>query len=140
MLERDLFYSKYWYDAKSIFFRNRVDFITENLPIYIRRIEYRNKITDELAIVKLRVKKKNLHFTKLWILRFQNWIVINIYIIQPIKKRFFFKEKKKQNKSFTLDMQALKDFKFSQISFLRLVFFFKYVHKKQFFRNNYYYF
>jgi hypothetical protein len=36
--------------------------------------------------VDLRKKKKNLHLTKTWILRFQNWFIINVYGIQPLTK------------------------------------------------------
>ena len=35
------------------------------MPLCYRHIEYKNKVNSELALVKLRIKKKNAHLTKI---------------------------------------------------------------------------
>lgn len=138
-VDRDLFYSKYWYNKESNFFKLHSFTLGENLPIYFRRIEYKNKITNELALVKLRIKKKNAHLTKLWILRFQNWIIINLYFIQPLKKRSSFTEKKKYEKSLLTHKSFFASLRLEKISFIRLIFFYKFINKNQTYKNYYFF-
>lgn len=138
IVERELFYSKYWYNKKLIFWKKRTEFFEKNLPIYYRHIEYKNKVNDELALVKLRIKKKNAHLTKLWILKFQNWIIINMYFIQPLKKRQFFLKKNNNhsNEIFVLN-NIPKKINFKKI-LTRLFIFFKYLKTFQTKKINYY--
>lgn len=135
-VDRNLFFSTYWYSNKSKFYNEQITLFNKNLPISFRFVNYKNKVNNELTLVKLRIKLKNLHFTKLWILRFQNWIIINMYLIQPLKKNLKYTKKKKINRNFFLDKHSNK--KIKKISFLRLLFFLKYLNKKQLFFNNYY--
>lgn len=138
-VEKDLFYSKYWYNKNSLFFKKRIDFLEKNEPISFRYVEYKNKVNSELALVKLRIKKKNIHLTKLWILRFQNWIVMNMYLIQPFKKEVFRKKNQQKDDRF-FEIADLSTKAFSFISLVRLVLFFKYLNKFQQNKKNYYLF
>lgn len=62
---------------------------------YFQTMEYRSKATNENNLLRLRIQKKDLYNSKLWILRYQNWIIINLYLFQPIKTSK--KNKKKIN-------------------------------------------
>jgi hypothetical protein len=66
-------------------------------------VEYKNKFNDEINILKIRIKKKNLHFSKLWILKYQGWLIVNLYLLQPLKKKIFFSNKKVKDLSFILE-------------------------------------
>ena len=137
LVEKDLFYSKYWYDKNSIFFKKRTKFLTKSLPLTVRYIQYKNKVNDELALVKLRIKKKNAHLTKLWILRFQNWIVINMYLIQPFKKNSTMK-KQKSDRIFEASIYSRKNFFY--LTLIRSILYLKYLNSLQFKNTNYYHF
>lgn len=140
IVERELFYSKYWYNKNTLFWKKRIEFFEKNLPIYYRHIEYKNKVNDELALVKLRIKKKNAHLTKLWILKFQNWIIINMYFIQPLKKRQFFLKKNNLNSSSNeviILNNISKKINYKKI-LVRLFIFFKYLKTFQTKKINYY--
>jgi len=70
----------------------------ERVLQYLRFSQYKNKLTQETKIISFRIKRKDLHFTKFWILRFNKWLIINIYALQPLKKKSnigkFFKKSK----------------------------------------------
>lgn len=140
--EKDIFYSDYWYNSKSKFLKLRSFLFSKNLPLCFRHIEYKNKVNNELALVKLRIKKKNAHLTKIWILRFQNWIILNIYFIQPLKKKTYtieITDKKKYERSFLLDNSSYLRARLTRLSILRLIFFFKYINSIQNFKNVYFF-
>lgn len=138
IVEKDLFFSPYWHNKKSKFYKEHENSFEKNVPFCYRYAQYKNKINNELTLVKFRIKKKNLHFTKVWILRFQNWLIINVYLIQPLKKKFNYVLKKKQKREFLLEYASLTDT--ARISFLRTIFFFKYLIQNQYIKKNYYYF
>lgn len=96
---KNIFLNKYWflsYKKKNILttFNNNI----YNLK-YFRLIEYKNKILNEFKLYKIRNKIKNLYFSKIWILRYQKWLIINFYSFQPISARM----KKKINKTRNLE-------------------------------------
>lgn len=140
--DRDYFYSGYWYNNKSKYLNLRIFLFSKNMPLCYRHIEYKNKVNSELALVKLRIKKKNAHLTKIWILRFQNWIILNIYFIQPLKKKTFsiqITDKKKYERSLLLNNSYYRRTRLTKLSILRLIFFFKYINNKQNFKNLYFF-
>ncbi len=92
---QNIFVNKYWYFNTKINFQKSWD--TFNTK-YFRLIEYKNRIVNEYKSYKIRNKVKNLYFSKIWIMRYQNWLVLNFYCYQPLttklkrKKKFFNKE------------------------------------------------
>lgn len=70
---------------------------------YFRFVEYRSKIFNEINNVKLRKQKKNTYRSKIWILKYQGWIIINFYMFQPLilsKKKL--KQKQRPKSGFIL--------------------------------------
>jgi hypothetical protein len=79
-----LFLSKYWFLNIKQDIRNYYD---EMFTQCFRVAEYKNRVTGERKSYKLRLKIKNLYFSKIWILRYQSWIIVNFYCFQPPKKK-----------------------------------------------------
>lgn len=104
LYSKNLFINKYWFANYKINYNSFYDLF--NLK-YFRLMEYKNKILNQYKSYKLRSKIKNLYFSKIWILRYQNWLIINFYCFQPFLK----KNKKYLNNS--------KDFNFYLTSFVK---------------------
>lgn len=93
------FMNKYWWSFLKNFIKNyNLNYNTK----YFRTIEYKNKIINETRRYKLRNKLKNLYFSKIWILRYQNWLIINFYAYQPLTKKFYKKNKFSKESNFYL--------------------------------------
>jgi hypothetical protein len=91
---KNLFISKYWYLTENNFLTtHRAEVFTK----YFRVIEYKNRTLNEHKSYRLRIKVKNLYYSKIWILRYQNWIIINFYSFQPLKKKLLKKKKTKKH-------------------------------------------
>lgn len=115
LYSKNLFFNKYWYlnvDLKLIH--------NSNLKYY-RVIEYKNKLLNKSYFYNIRIKIKNIHITKLWLLRYQNWLVLNFYCFQLIKKKNALKNLFKQSKSL---YSAQNIFDFTKIKRIKLIFFF----------------
>ena len=100
---KNLFINKYWY------FNYKIDYnlFYDNYNLkYFRLIEYKNKVLNEYKSYKIRTKVKNLYFSKIWILRYQNWLIINFYCFQPLAA------KRKKNKKRTKRTKSKKDLNF----------------------------
>jgi hypothetical protein len=96
------FINSYWYKDLRI----NYSFLHYNFNLkYFRIVEYKNKIINEYKSYKIRNKIKNLYYSKIWIFRYQNWLLINFYCFQPLikNKKFKFKFLKKKNLSFYLN-------------------------------------
>ena len=77
----DLFIIKYWFKNYKI----NYNFLSNNFNLkYFRMVEYKNKMINEYKSYKIRSKIKNLYFSKIWILRYQNWLIVNFYCFQPL--------------------------------------------------------
>lgn len=84
LCHKNIFINKYWY----LNIKEDVKIYKEELYTkYFRIAEYKNRVTKEHKSYKLRNKAKNLYFSKIWILRYQNWLVVNFYCFQPLKKK-----------------------------------------------------
>ena len=83
---KNIFIKKYWYKNFEINFTKLVN--DHNLK-YFRFIEYKNKLFNQYKIYKIRNQLKNTYFSKLWILRFQNWLILNLYSYKPVIKKNF---------------------------------------------------
>lgn len=86
---KNFFVNPFWFSSlkrKVTTYKNEYDLK------YFRTLEYRNKIFNETSFIKLRKKKKNAYFSRFWILKFQNWVVVNLYMFQPYKTRRYKKK------------------------------------------------
>jgi len=70
------YYSPYWYNS------NLVNLKT---PIYFRWITTKNKTLGFNTVYRLRTKTTDLYPMKLWILKYNNWLILNLYWFQPNK-------------------------------------------------------
>lgn len=91
---KNFFINKYWYP--NLYFKYK-NYESNHLLKYFRIVEYKNRATGENKSYKLRIKSKNLYSSKLWILRYQGWLLINFYFFQPAKSRA--KRKRKTTRS-----------------------------------------
>lgn len=81
---QNMFINKYWYFTYKI----KHNILHDNFNIkYFRLVEYKNRIVNEYKSYKIRTKIKNLYFSKIWILRYQNWLIVNFYCFQPLKSK-----------------------------------------------------
>lgn len=83
LTSRNIFIKKYWYKN---FLRFDKRFYENNETKYFRFVEYKNRITNEYRTYKLRIKFKNLYASKIWIMRYQNWLIIVLSYYQPVIK------------------------------------------------------
>ena len=112
--------SKYWFFFKKFNFNFSNNLL--NLK-YFRLVEYKNKIINETKNYKLRNKLKNLYFSKIWILKYQSWLVINFYCFQPLISKHK-KKKYRGNLSLYLDKNSSKKNLFLFLRFKLYLFYF----------------
>ena len=80
---QNIFLNKYWYGIKfnSPLFNQKL--YNEK---YYRYVEIKNLFSQEKANFRLRSETKQIYVSKIWILRYQNWLIINFYNFQSLKK------------------------------------------------------
>lgn len=79
----NLFLNKYWHmNIENVNWKHQ-NFYNEK---YYRKGELKGLAVEDVNTIRLRFKVKHLYFSKIWILRFQNWVILNFYSFQPIKK------------------------------------------------------
>ena len=94
----NLFLLKYWYFSKKIDSKqNHLTFTNK----YYRRYSKNLALGEKDNSYTLRLATKDIFPMKVWIFKFQNWILLNFYWFQPLKKSTF-KQIKKQPKTFSL--------------------------------------
>jgi hypothetical protein len=54
---------------------------------YFRVMSFKNFISNEIDFYNDRLKIENVYQSKIWILKFQHWILINFYCFNPLKKK-----------------------------------------------------
>lgn len=54
---------------------------------YERQFEFFDKFLNENVQVTLRNRTKDFFASKMWMMRYHNWIIINFYTFQPVKKK-----------------------------------------------------
>lgn len=97
---KNIFLSKYWFvNLKTL---TTVSQNNYNLK-YFRIVEYRNKVLNEYKTYKIRNKIKNLYYSKIWVLRYQKWLIVNFYCFQPLTSKYLKKNIKKKSLDFYLD-------------------------------------
>lgn len=126
---KNLFFNKYWFlpsDILSVSLQNEY-----NLK-YFRLVEYKNKVLNEYKSYKIRNKIKNLYYSKIWILRYQKWVIINFYCFQPLTSKNLKKKLRKKSLDFYLN-----DSKYSPL-LIRYRFFLFYFFNLSLKNKNYY--
>ena len=97
---KNIFFNKYWFfNSDSLALTPHNDY---NLK-YFRLIEYKNKVLNEYKSYKIRNKMKNLYYSKIWVLRYQKWLIVNFYCFQPLTTKALKKNFKKKSLNFYLD-------------------------------------
>lgn len=78
----NVFINNYWYKK----WVNR-NYLNEHNTAYHRTVGFKNLISKELEYCDQRIRIENIYQSKIWILRFQHWLVVNFYCYNPIKKK-----------------------------------------------------
>ena len=118
---KNIFFNKFWFgNLTNLSFNSQNNY---NLK-YFRLIEYKNKVLNEYRSYKVRNKLKNLYYSKIWILRYQKWLIINFYCFQPLTNKSIKKNKKKKPLNFYLNKEnnhfLITRYKFFLFYFLNL--------------------
>lgn len=132
LFPKNIFFNKFWYFSKFNFenYQN-----THNMKYY-RIVNFKNRSMGIDSHYAVRSQVKNTYFTKIWIMRYQNWLIINYYCYFPkIKSKAAYFFGKKKNIPFLLN-DVKKDFLFLKRAKLLMIFFFN----KNFCKDNYYIF
>ncbi len=131
LFTKNIFLNKYWYNINLTNKKNNQDDL--NLK-YFRLIEYKNKILNEYKAYKIRNKIKNIYHSKIWILRFQKWLILNFYCFQPSSTKLNKKLIRKKSLDFYLEKKSSS----KKFSFYRYKFFLVYFLNKFLKNTNYY--
>jgi len=83
IFSKNIFFNKYWYNHNYKFLN--VNSLKYNEKFY-RKISLKNNFSQEIVTQRFRLKTKFLYYSKIWILKFQKWIIINFYCFQPLNK------------------------------------------------------
>lgn len=128
---QNIFLNKYWYNLSQKSLKN---YQTQFNLKYFRLIEYKNRVLNESKTYKIRNKIKNIYFSKIWILKYQKWLIINFYSFQPISTKLNKKILKKKYFDFYID----KNYKKYKFITYRQKFFITFFLNKYLQNNNYY--
>jgi len=90
----NLFSHKMWYYNK--YFKTK-NYFNEHVTKYYRIMNFKNVAMGIDSNYSIRTKLKNTYVTKVWLFRYQSWVVINFYCFQPPRKKF---SKKKHTRRF----------------------------------------
>ena len=80
---KNIFINKYWYNFK---YNIKLNLNKLHNEKYYRFVELKNLFSNEKSIQRLRIKIKQMYFSKIWVLRYQQWLIINFYNFQSLKK------------------------------------------------------
>lgn len=95
----NMFYSSYWYKST---------LKTLNTPQYYRHISIKNKTLGFTSTYRLRNRTLDLYPMKLWVLKYDHWIIINFYWFQPNKKKKHFRNRRgRQFEAIQLEKQSI---------------------------------
>ena len=130
LCNKNIFFNKYWFIVNNKNFSNQNDY---NLK-YFKLIEYKNKIINESKIYKMRNKVKNLYFSKIWILRYQKWLIINFYCFQPLTNKLKKKNLIKKNLDFYLNKNIDNKFLIHRFRFFLFYFLNSFLKNKNYYK------
>jgi|LakMenE18May11ns_1017448.scaffolds.fasta_scaffold9957569_3 hypothetical protein len=77
--QHNIFFTSYWYLSKNI---------SLNFPSYFRFFDYKNKTLGLKSSYRLRQRTNDIYPMRVWLLRYDKWILINFYWFQPMKKKY----------------------------------------------------
>ncbi len=83
ILNKSIFNNTYWYAPTTLV----KEFRTKQFLLYFRTMEFKSHLLNEVSFFRNRTKRKHLYTSKIWILRYQKWLIINFYSFQPTKTR-----------------------------------------------------
>lgn len=96
LFQKNPFFSNYWYKKNILLSTN----LYKKYDLkYFRIMEHKNRITGELTRFYTRIAKKDVYYSKFWVLKYQNWIIIHIHSFQPLKKKKLIKKNRKYGAS-----------------------------------------
>ena len=78
-LPKSIFFNSYWYHKT---------LKPTNTPQYYRFSTFKNATLGLHSSYRLRSSVNDVYPMKLWLFKYNNWILINFYWFQPFKKRF----------------------------------------------------
>lgn len=135
LFNKNIFFSAYWYKKTS---RCGTNLFKRLDAQYFRAMSHKNRITGELSRFYVRFKKKDVYFGKVWILRYQGWIITNIAAFQPVKKK---KQKIKNRKFLSVFLKQSDAFFQNQFLLLfRYKLYFLFIKNEHMIKKNLYYF
>jgi hypothetical protein len=126
----NIFISKYWFKKF-----NLIDYFNNHHLKYFRLVNFKNFISNEMEKYNERVELSNIYQSKIWILKFQHWIILNFYCFNPVKKRQL--KDLQINKNFSTDT-LITNFKLKLENYKRLRFIFFILMSKQVQKKHYY--
>ena len=90
-LDRNNFINNYWFiNNKNIKNLTNVLIFTKNFnQKYFRIFQHKNQLTEEITFFYKRNKLKNIYFSKMWLLSYQNWIILFVLAFRSFKKKKF---------------------------------------------------
>lgn len=89
----NIFMHRRWYETV---WKTAPDFFNEHVTRYYRIMYFKDAITGDDNTYFERTKIKALYDTKVWLLRYQNWIVFLYFYFQPVMGIVTRKRKKKK--------------------------------------------
>lgn len=119
--KKNFFINNYWINFKK-FNINLLLLKKEYNFKYFQLMEYKSRLTGLNSHYKIRKNLKHFYPSKLWILRFNNWIVLTLYSYQPSIKKYL--KKKSLNKTTNFYLKNEKKLKTKLILILRYKLFF----------------
>lgn len=89
----NIFYKKYWFYSNTAIVLNEHRLLNNNYYRWFTKID---PISKENFSYSLRKTTIDIYRMKFWLLKFANWVVINVYWFQPIKKAISYTQKTKK--------------------------------------------
>lgn len=83
LFPKNIFKNKYWFFNKF----NFDNYFNSHNTKYYRIVNFKNATMGIDSCYHDRIGLKNIYYGKIWILKFQNWLIVNYYCFQPIKKK-----------------------------------------------------
>lgn len=129
LFPKNIFLNKFWYFYKF----NLENYQNIHNIKYYRVVNFKSLTMGIDSHYAVRNSLKNTYFTKIWIMRYQNWLVINYYCFFPkMKNKLNIINRKKRELPVLFNK---KNFFFIVKRIKLMIFFF---FNKNFFKNNYY--
>jgi hypothetical protein len=83
LFPKNIFTNRFWYSSE-VLTRN---YYNEHNTKYYRVVNFKSEAMKINEFYYIRTKLKNVYYSRIWILRYQNWIIINFYAFQPPKNQ-----------------------------------------------------